>query len=366
MVAYRENARGEPRKASFWYGPFPPSGQGAGFVAAFVVLAPLAISVATQKRTLTCDRQTGLCVFDSTNLVGERRTTSFPIADVSDVRLVEGSGKSKSNAECVLVFRSGRDFRLPSEARDAATAEHARLQSFFAGGAPRVHEEHEVGTTARLFLIGLAMLMGVFALSSLGKSLPLRVQLASDRLWIPRKKRSFDVSSATKVAVEPHPENAKLRRVAVLSGEDVDFVLREGRAGVGAHQRAARKLGELLSVPTELGPDPARKPFVFPRVPQKIPLGWKLLVGAIVLATLSMVGIERYAARTQGTVEIDCQGRCRFENMECLPGGSVSMSAPPGEFQVETWAPDSPTHWKTNRVPVTIGATTKFVCPPTQ
>lgn len=336
-------------------------------MAAFVVLAPLAISLATQRQTLSCDRQTGLCRYETTNLVGERRTISFLIADVSEVRLVPGTGKQQGNARCVLVFRSGRDFSLPSTTSADAQAEHAELSSFFtAGGNPTVHHEHEAGPTAKLGMIFVAMLVGAFALAALGKMLPMRVRLAGERIWIPRKKRSFDSSQATKVAVETHPENDKLRRVAVFSGEQVEFLLRDGRAGAGPHQRVARKLGELLSVPVDLGPDPEAPQWKLPKLPRAIPLGWKLFGAFILLTIVVSSAVSWFGARSQGTLEVECKGRCRFENMECLPGGSVTMGLSPGTYTIETWAPDSATKWKANEVVVELGRTRKFVCPPSR
>jgi hypothetical protein len=215
-------------------------------------------------------------------------------------------------------------------------------------------------------IVALALSSGAFALAWLGKVLPFRVHVFRDRIRIPRTKKSFDVNAATKVAVEVHPENDKLRRVAVLSGRDVDFLVHEGRAGAAAHQRAAQKLGQLLELPVDLGPDRVETPWKLPTLPRSIPRRWKIILGLFLFATTASGIVGLYASRTQGTIEIDCQGRCRFENMECLPGGSVAMSAEPGTFRIETWAPDSAEHWKPNDVQIRAGATTKFVCPATR
>jgi hypothetical protein len=358
-VAYRENARDETLRGRFWYGPFRPTGMGAGALAAFVVIAPIAVGVLTLEETLTCDRANGVCQFERSDLLQDVRRARFPIADVVDVRYVQGSGKGKNNAESVLVMRSGRDLRLASLPMDEAMARQTRLEEFFEKGAEtRVAERWATGPAAKLMLLALALFAAVAAIVGIKKSLPLRVELVGDSLRVGRK-RDIDVSSATRVRVDRDPPPKELAKVVIETTRAEHALLSEGRGGIRAHQNTARKLAKLLSIEADVGPEAA--PWI--RLPKKVPRSFYWVVGGTL--ALSAIGglITVVASRTQGTIEIDCIGRCRFDNMECLPGGKVSMSVPPGNFVIETWAPDEPTHWKKHTVPIQVGVKQTFVCP---
>jgi hypothetical protein len=200
-----------------------------------------------------------------------------------------------------------------------------------------------------------------------------------DRIWLPRQRRSIDVSRARKIALETSPENPKLRRVAIVSKNEVEFLSPKFQGG-GSHKTAAARLGKVLSLPVDLegrldeddppdseaelaGPITKRMPVV---AKAKVPRVAIFVGVAVALITLVGVFMTAYESRTQGTLELDCKGRCRFGGMECLPGGSVSMGLPPGTHTIETFAPDEPTRWKKNEVAIQLGQTRRFVCPPTR
>lgn len=303
------------------------------------------------------------CVASIDELFGTVRRARFPISDVVEVRWVPGSGKQSGQAESVLAMRSGRDLRLASQSKDEAEARQARLKQFFAGaGEPHIREHWTTGLIARLTLIGLALFAAVAAFAGLWQSLPFRVEVLGDSVRVPRRRRTFDVSDATRVRVDIDPDAKKLGYVVVETRHGEERLLDAGRAGVRAHQRAAEALGKVLSLESDVGQksEPRLK---MPRLPRKIPWSVKVMLGGTLLLVGVGVAVEVVQAQRQGTLELECRGRCRFDNLECLPGGSLSTSLPPGDYLVETWAPDEPNHWKKHSVPIQIGVTQHFICP---
>lgn len=379
-MAYREDAREHSPLDRFWYGPFRPVLEVLGFSVLFVILALVAISVFRQSSRLDCERQTGLCTYQRANILGQRTSTAFSIADVSEVRYVQGTGKQRKSGECLLVFRSGRDFRLPSQAEDDARNQHARLQRFFViGEEPYLSDVQARSLVAKLGMALFALVVGAMALLSIIPSLPFRVEVFQDRIWLPRQRRSIDVSRARKVAVETSLKDPKLRRVAIVSNGEVEFLSPKFRGGWSTHQVTAGRLGKVLGLPVDLegrldedppnskaetpSPITKRLPVVARAKPSRV----VILAGAAgALIAFVVVVVTAYESPAEGTLDLDCKGRCRFGTLECLPGGSLSMGLPPGQHTIETWAPDEPTHWKRSDVAIQIGQTRRFVCPPTR
>lgn len=98
------------------------------------VLAIVLVAMATSHTELVCERATGSCRMSSGSF-GMRTERRFAIADVLDVRLVDGLGKHGRQAETVLVFASGHDLRLARADREPARARFAQFRAFFAADA---------------------------------------------------------------------------------------------------------------------------------------------------------------------------------------------------------------------------------------
>ena len=84
----------------------------------------------------------------------------------------------------------------------------------------------------------------------------------------------------------------------------------------------------------------------------------------IALACAAQGILMLVSARTQGTLELECRGRCRFQGGECLPGGSVSMALDPGSYSVEVWTPQTEPPWTGRPVTIRVGEVTRFDCLP--
>ena len=92
---------------------------------------------------------------------------------------------------------------------------------------------------------------------------------------------------------------------------------------------------------------------------RKTALVFGLFIG---LGGLAQVALMLYASTHQGTIELDCRSRCRFQGTECLPGGRVSMALDPGDYTVDLWASHGDALWIPRAVTVRLGETTPFVC----
>jgi hypothetical protein len=73
-------------------------------------------------------------------------------------------------------------------------------------------------------------------------------------------------------------------------------------------------------------------------------------------------GIQLLVTRDQGTLEIHCHHRCRFQGMDCRPGGAVSGSYDPGQYEIEVFDPKAPGGWRLERARVERDKTTVFRC----
>jgi hypothetical protein len=84
--------------------------------------------------------------------------------------------------------------------------------------------------------------------------------------------------------------------------------------------------------------------------------------GALVAIVGIQLAISTIASRVQGTLQLECQQRCRFDGMECLPGGSMQMTLDEGTYQIEVWARSGSALWLPQTFQIVTGETTRFVC----
>jgi hypothetical protein len=88
------------------------------------------------------------------------------------------------------------------------------------------------------------------------------------------------------------------------------------------------------------------------------------IVAFLVLAVLGGVVAYVVSDRTQGTLELECQTRCRFQGAECLPGGSRLSPLDPGDYTIEIWTATGEAKWRPEHFTIRVGETTRFVCKP--
>jgi hypothetical protein len=200
-----------------------------------------------------------------------------------------------------------------------------------------------------------------------------RALVREHRLLRAPRERDVDLADARAAGVEversPHwlshlPTGALLEGCVVVRAEDgATHALFGPRFNVRAQARAARRLAELLEIEREpvAGLDHALPP---------ASAGWPnartyvLFATTIVLVALAGFTVQILATRSEGRLELRCTSACRFEGLECLPGGSISGSYPPGERVVEVADASAPGGHRTVRVPVRVRHRTVFECRP--
>jgi hypothetical protein len=87
----------------------------------------------------------------------------------------------------------------------------------------------------------------------------------------------------------------------------------------------------------------------------------------LILAFLAAGGVAQIilmivASRTQGTLDLECRTRCRFQGGECLPGGSLRSTLDPGDYTIEVWTASGAERWQPRTFTIARGETTRFVC----
>jgi hypothetical protein len=247
----------------------------AGCLLVAVVLA----GAASSTTTLACDRAVG-CTW-STSAWHGGRSRSFAVADVREVRFIDGLGKHGRRAETALLFASGHELHLATDDEDAARARFRAIEAFFAGRGPALRD-HQAGA-GWLYAAALAALIAAVIIA---------VRAA--------RKRLVDT-----VALPTAPRSLR----ALLARREVRFFLAVLAAAI---------------------------------------------VGQIALMIL--------AATTQGTLDLECRTRCRFQGGECLPGGGLRTTLDPGEHTIEVWAATGAAHWQPRTFSIAVGEVTHVVC----
>ncbi|MBC7975511.1 MAG: hypothetical protein H7138_11050, partial [Myxococcales bacterium] len=101
---------------------------------ACVLIAILLFGAGTSETSLRCERASGTCTWRRSSVYAASER-SFRIADVREVRFVDGLGKHGRDARTTLVFASGGELGLAHGTRDTARARFTTMHSFFAPGA---------------------------------------------------------------------------------------------------------------------------------------------------------------------------------------------------------------------------------------
>jgi hypothetical protein len=233
-----------------------------------LLLAVLFTFGATRTSKLECDRTT--CTRDD---------LTFRVADVREVRFVDGFGKNKNQAESQIIFASGHQISVGRADSDDARVIHARLRAFFASDGP-----------------------------------PSLILESKGSPWL----LVFAVACAI---------------AAVVLGV-----------------QARKKLGTYRSPEQKRADWKKRKKYVL-----------AVVAGLVVIAGIQLV-IMLVAGAVQGTLVLECKQRCRFDGIECLPGGSSRQTLDEGTYQIEIWASSGSALWIPKQFQITKGETTTFVC----
>jgi hypothetical protein len=233
-----------------------------------LLLAVLFAVGATRTSKLECDRTS--CTRDDVR---------FRVADVREVRFVDGFGKNKNQAESQIIFANGHQLSVGRADSDDARVIHERLRAFFAPDGP-----------------------------------PSLVMKSSGSPWL------FVLAAACAIA-------------AVVLGV-----------------QARKKLGTYRTPDQKRADWQKRKKYVL------------AVVAALVVIAGIQAAIMFIAGKVQGTLVLECKQRCRFDGIECLPGGSSRQTLDEGTYQIEIWASSGSALWIPKQFQITKGETTRFVC----
>jgi hypothetical protein len=88
----------------------------------------------------------------------------------------------------------------------------------------------------------------------------------------------------------------------------------------------------------------------------------RFFLAVLAIAAVVQIAMLIVAATTQGTLELECRTRCRFQGGECLPGGGLRTTLDPGEHTIEVWAATGDAHWQPRTFAIAVGEVTHFVC----
>lgn len=105
------------------------------------------------------------------------------------------------------------------------------------------------------------------------------------------------------------------------------------------------------------------------RAPEQTRADWQkrrkylaLGAGAVVVIAGAQLLLMFVASRVQGTLVLECKQRCKFQGLECLPGGSSRQTLDEGTYPIEVWASSGSALWIPKTFTITTGETTTFVC----
>jgi hypothetical protein len=88
-----------------------------------------------------------------------------------------------------------------------------------------------------------------------------------------------------------------------------------------------------------------------------------LIAGGVLLAVAGVLLAQLLVAnKAHGTLELVCKQRCRFDGMECLPGGAMTMRLDAGTYSIDVWASSGSALWIPSTFSIAVGETTHFVC----
>lgn len=132
---------------------------------AFAMLggALLVLLVGSSSLEIECSRGgVGMCGWSQGSLTS-RSSMVFRIADVREVRLVEGLGKGKTHSETALVFSNGHETHFGNATNDEAKELYYEAHAFFAPGSTIASYHYERHGSKLYYLASIALLAGAIA-----------------------------------------------------------------------------------------------------------------------------------------------------------------------------------------------------------
>lgn len=356
------------------YGPFPLRWGRFGIALALAFVSLGLAFAGTLHNEVHCSKET--CNLFRHGPFGTR-VQSFPPAAIRDVRVVRETGKSVSYS-LALIDRRGAETRIARSSRESDLSDALlRARAFFVDGRSESFRVVEPQPTA-LLVFGIA-LFGValfFVRAGFHNRASRRFVIDDRHITVQRglfrqRSETFSRPHVTSIEVEhgtiPDPFKSRGQadevagRVVIVTSDGERIALSEELlAGVEPHQRMARELRELFELA------PKSMPREAPNVPS--PSSLKPILAfvsfAIVASVIGNFLLRAHADKTDGTLEVTCTNRCKFQGMECMPGGSWGSTLAPGDYAFEVFDASSPTQWTKRTVTIKKGETTQFACTP--
>jgi hypothetical protein len=298
------------------------------------------------------------------------RAVTFPPTAIHDVRVVKQGGKSASYALALIDSRGAETTLLRGSGNADLGEVLTKTRDFFV--ERRGDELHLVESNPLQLLAIAAALAAVAALlvrSGIRGRFSRRLRI--DRSRIAMRDRSIEVPAPlTAIEIETGTihDAWKSRGQAdevggrvVLVGERERVALTDDLLpGANVHEQLATELREIFGLAPKSQPTAA--------APMTSFAAYKPILAMFAFATIaSIVGnlvLRARANKSEGTLEVTCTNRCKFQGMECMPGGSLGSTLKPGDYAFEVFDASSPTQWTTRTVTIEVGKTTRFACTP--
>lgn len=369
------------------YGPFLPRASDVVVTLGVALLSVSAIAgLAITEESLVCERRDG-----AIRCVHRDRVFPFPAQehhlsgdDVASIEWVPYQGnKGAAMGRTELFDRVGRPLSMFAGSRVEAREIYERVTRFF----DEPSETRLAITDGPPWWAGLGGVVGLLVAAWLLRQILRRP--TSVKLWLYEHERRLEIEQCW-VGVGLQRESVSLDDVCeitierglvagltssrsdrgdaagriVLCSSDGDHAVTEPLLrGTDVHDRAANALRREVGLPTEESLLFAAAPRVTARASRvrrfvPVVLGVVAIVATVGI-TLVMDSVE---SRDSGRLEIECDHRCRFDGVDCRPGGSVADSRAPGAYDIEVFDPDAPGGWRIETVTVRRGETTTFHC----
>jgi hypothetical protein len=349
------------------YGPFPFKWERVGIALAVTVVALGLGFAGTLHNELHCANDT--CSLDRHGPFGTKSTT-FPRRAIHDVRVAKQSGKSVSYSLALVDGRGAETlFARTSKSSDLDPL-LTRARTYFVDGRSEDLQIVEP-VPYHLLAIGcaLAVVAALFVRSGIRGRFSRTLRVEASRIVM--RGRSIEVPvplTAIEVQTGTIHDAWKSRgqvdevggRVVLVGDRERVAITEEILPGTKVHEKLAMELREILGLAPKSIPREARSSS-----------SWTLPIGGIVFVFVAIVAsvVGNLALRagkrvSEGTLEVTCTNRCKFQGMECMPGGSWGSTLPPGDYSFEVYDATSPTQWTTRTVTIKKGETTQFACTP--
>jgi hypothetical protein len=376
---------------SHWYGPFRPRWMLLLFslVLAFVAIPIWGTSGAEE---LSCWRTASGSASCNATVHGSGTTRGF------EARTVELSGR----LEIVLTDRVGRQLKLWYMGADEAQEPLAELKELLQqGGRKSFWIGHPESVSAKRVAFGLGLLAGLALTWLIWEMSPLWLHFNSTTrvlsvvptwLCVPLSVKTYNLTGASDVRVTELPRVLSSTRspesgyrVTCTVGDELINIARGLRPASNSHQRLVDWLRAALgleraSLPqsqSQSQPQPQlqSQPQPQPPLDRSVARRWlnyirasnvRLTITLVLVVLAILVIAERVAIwhinATQGWLDVTCAHRCRFQGMECFPGGEFQYALDPGRYTVEVWNPQIESLWEPRTIDIVVGQTVRFTC----